>query len=56
MTTREAAAFLGLSVGHLCNLRSQGKGPAYSKMPGGHCRYRLADLKAYLGVTEDDDQ
>ena len=38
MTTREVAAFLGLSAGTLCVWRSQGKGPSYYKV-GNAVRY-----------------
>ena len=31
MTTREVAAFLGLSAGTLCVWRNQGKGPSYTR-------------------------
>ncbi len=37
----------GVSRGHLQNLRAQGKGPAYVKLFGGSCRYRLTDVEAF---------
>ena len=46
MTTREVAAFLGLSAGTLCVWRSQGKGPSYYKV-GNAVRYKIADVEAW---------
>ena len=46
MTTREVAAFLGLSAGTLCVWRSQGKGPNYYKV-GSTVRYEMDDLEAW---------
>lgn len=46
MTTREVAAFLGLSAGTLRVWRSQGKGPNYYKV-GSTVRYEMDDLEAW---------
>ena len=46
MTTREVAAFLGLSAGTLCVWRCQGKGPSYYKV-GSTVRYEMDDLEAW---------
>ena len=46
MTTREVAAFLGLSAGTLCTWRYQGKGPSYYKV-GNAVRYKIADVEAW---------
>lgn len=46
MTTREVAAFLGLSAGTLCVWRSQGKGPSYYKV-GNAVRYKIDDVEAW---------
>ena len=46
MTTREVAAFLGLSAGTLCVWRSQGKGPNYYKV-GNAVRYKIDDVEAW---------
>ena len=46
LTPREAATFLGLSFRTLSKYRSQGKGPAYSKL-GGRIRYTLEDLRQW---------
>lgn len=43
-----AARYVGMSAGHLANLRCAGKGPAYLKIPGGGIRYYQADLDAWL--------
>ena len=46
MTTREVAAFLGLTAGTLRVWRSQGKGPNYYKA-GSTVRYEMDDLEAW---------
>ena len=46
MTTREVAAFLGLSAGTLRVWRCQGKGPSYYKV-GNAVRYKIADVEAW---------
>ena len=46
MTTREVAAFLGLSAGTLCVWRCQGKGPSYYKV-GNAVRYKIDDVEAW---------
>lgn len=46
LTTQEAARYLGLSVGSLRNLTSNGQVP-YCKL-GRRNRYRVADLRALL--------
>jgi predicted DNA-binding transcriptional regulator AlpA len=44
----EAAAILGLKRGTLSNWRSQGRGPAYSRLNGGRViRYKLSDIEAF---------
>lgn len=50
MTTRELAAFLGLSAGTLCVWRSQGKGPSYYKV-GNAVRYKIDDVKAWKNAN-----
>ena len=52
LTTREAADYLHLAPGTLCNMRSQGKGPKYMKLFDGSIRYRAADLARYVGVVD----
>ena len=49
MTTREAAAFLGLSAGTLCVWRCQGKGPSYYKV-GNAVRYKSGRCRRETGV------
>lgn len=46
LTPHDLAARWGVSVGHLANLRCEGKGLPYIKLPG-RCLYRLADVLAY---------
>lgn len=46
MTTREVAAFLGLSAGTPCTWRYQGKGPNYYKV-GNAVRYKIDDVEAW---------
>jgi hypothetical protein len=36
----------GVTVGHLANLRSEGRGPAWLKI-GGRIAYRVRDVAAY---------
>lgn len=50
MTTRELAAFLGLSAGTLCVWRSQGKGPSYYKV-GNAVRYKIDDVDAWKNAN-----
>ena len=50
MTTREVAAFLGLSAGTLCVWRCQGKGPSYYKV-GSTVRYEMDDLEAWKNAN-----
>lgn len=50
MTTREVAAFLGLSAGTLCTWRYQGKGPSYYKV-GNAVRYKIADVEAWKNAN-----
>lgn len=49
LSTKEAAAILGLSHKTLNNWRCQGKGPAFQKGPGpqGAVRYPLSTLSAW---------
>lgn len=48
LSTAQAAEFTGFSPDTLRTWRSRGRGPAWSKAPGGSIRYRLADLRAYV--------
>ena len=50
MTTREVAAFLGLSAGTLCVWRCQGKGPSYYKV-GNAVRYKIDDVEAWKNAN-----
>lgn len=50
MTTREVAAFLGLSAGTLTVWRSQGKGPNYYKV-GNAVRYKIGDVEAWKNAN-----
>lgn len=50
MTTREVAAFLGLSAGTLCVWRCQGKGPSYYKV-GNAVRYKIDDIEAWKNAN-----
>lgn len=50
MTTREVAAFLGLSAGTLCVWRYQGKGPSYYKV-GNAVRYKIDDVEAWKNAN-----
>jgi len=45
--TPGAATILGISPGHLRNLRSQGEGPAFYRV-GRRVIYKRADLDAFL--------
>jgi predicted DNA-binding transcriptional regulator AlpA len=47
VNTRAAAAFTGLAVATLNNMRVAGGGPRYLKL-GRAVRYRIADLDAWL--------
>jgi excisionase family DNA binding protein len=47
-TTREAAEYLGLSIGTLQNWRWAGKGPAYLKSEEGTVRYTESALLSYF--------
>lgn len=46
LTTKEAAAHLGTSVGYLTRLRHDGRGPEY-RGKGRNVRYTLVDLNAW---------
>lgn len=51
VTSQEAAQYLGLTDGHLRNMRHLGTGPEYHKTNpsrNGEVRYRVADLDAWL--------
>jgi hypothetical protein len=55
MTSQEAARYLGLTDGHLRNMRHLGSGPKYTKTNpsrSGEVRYRAADLDAWLTGTK----
>ena len=45
---REAAAFLGISIGTLERWRAEGTGPAYVQLSARAVAYRPADLRAYV--------
>ena len=47
LTTKEAAEFLRLKPHTLENMRSEGKGPIFTKL-GGRVFYHRADLKTWL--------
>ena len=47
LTSREAAAFLGLSLRALKHLRSRGAGPPYYQFGDRLLRYRVRDLQAW---------
>ncbi|MBB5833461.1 helix-turn-helix domain-containing protein [Kribbella italica] len=46
LTPKDLAARWRVSVGHLANLRSEGRGPDFIR-PGGRVAYRLADIEQY---------
>lgn len=50
----EAAKVLGLYVGHLRNLRSQGKGPPVTRF-GRACRYNWRTLLAWAEALREED-
>ena len=50
-----AAAFLGLAVQSLRNVRSHGKGPPYIKL-GRRVVYKVSDLEEYLNRHRIDPQ
>ena len=58
MSTREAAAYLGLSPRTLDRYRVNGAGPAFHRL-GGRVRYRRADIDAWVAerrrVSTSDD-
>lgn len=47
MSTADAAAFVGLSVKTLANLRSEGSGPPFTKVRG-KVIYRTRDLEDWI--------
>lgn len=49
LTTQEAAAYLNIKPTTLEQWRWNGKGPRFCKI-GRSCRYRQADLDAFLGA------
>ena len=49
MTTRSAAAFLGLSVSTLATMRSKGTGPRFIRM--GRIFYFQSDLEDWIGAN-----
>lgn len=49
--TKEAAELLGMSVGSLQNLRSQGRGPKYGR-DGKIVRYHISELRKWMGINE----
>lgn len=48
MAAPEVANLLGVSVGHLAQLRYTGRGPMFIKMNGRAVRYRRIDVAAWL--------
>lgn len=46
MSEKEAGGYLGISPSTLRQMRSQGRGPEFSKM-GGNVRYMVTDLDKY---------
>lgn len=49
LTTEQAAHFLGVSQGHLANMRSRGEGPRYiQRSRKGRVLYLRDDLEKYL--------
>jgi len=51
LTPVELAQRWGVTVGHLANLRSEGKSAVPYLKLGHHCRYRLADVLAYEAAS-----
>jgi predicted DNA-binding transcriptional regulator AlpA len=51
VTTKEAAAFLGLSVIQLDVWRSKNQGPPYSRLTR-QVRYRICDLIAFMDARK----
>lgn len=47
VTPNELAAYTGLTLGHLANLRSAGRGPAFTRL-GAAVRYRWSDVAAWI--------
>ena len=52
LNARQAARYLDLSVGHLYNLLSHGRGPGHIRY-GGHLRFRETDLEAWVADRSD---
>lgn len=44
LNTRDAAHHLGVSYGHLRNMRAKGRGPAPSHRDGGQCFFAVETL------------
>lgn len=51
ISTKQLAAYTGLSEPYWANLRSQGGGPAYIKLAK-HVRYRRAEVDRWLAERE----
>ena len=51
LTPTDLAERWGVTVGHLANLRSEGKSAVPYLKLGHHCRYRLADVLAYEAAS-----
>lgn len=49
LTTKGAAAYLGLSVNTLANMRSKGTGPRFIRM--GRIFYYQSDLEDWIGAN-----
>lgn len=48
LTAKEAADYTGYSDGWIRQLRTEGRGPRYTRTPTGRYRYRRSDLDAWL--------
>ena len=55
LTTGQVARRWQVSVGHLQNLRSHGRGPTFIRLGRGGIRYRLDDIRDYEQVVTTTD-
>ena len=53
MTSREVADLFSVSIKALYDWRRDGTGPAFMRTPGGHYRYRTADVMAWILAHTD---
>lgn len=51
LNSEEAAEYLGCTVNDLKKLRAERRGPPFSRVQGGHVRYRLSDLADWSDGT-----